>query len=238
MLGKNSMKTVSGVPIQTLNPKTIQTLCQLQSTLGWAVPAWAILQTAKFQVPATLFPSLTMTINARAKDKREAVVAGSKKAWSNPDPGSGPMRTGLGTHHWKPETAELEGSLAVRSLLKEIMSRTLMFTKEFPYHLNTFFVVWKPAFSLTCYVHTFTHICTHGILYPSEKNSFPFVNLVNFHLPFKILMKCFLTESSEALRQTRGSLLICTKYRLLFLSSSWWDPGVQSGLETTADPAL
>lgn len=154
MPGKNSMKTVSGVPIQTLNPKTIQTLCQLQSTLGWAVPAWAILQTAKFQVPAMLFLSLMMTINARAKDKREAVVAGSKKAWSNPDLGSGPMRTGLGTHHWKPETAELEGSLAVRSLLKEITSRTLMFTKEFPYHLNTFFCSLK-----TCIF--FNLLCTH-----------------------------------------------------------------------------
>ena len=238
MLGNNLMKTVSGVLIQTLNPKAIQTLCQLQSTLGWAVPAWAILQTAKFQVPPTLFLFLTMTISPRAKDKQEAVVAESKKAWSNPDPSSGPMRTGLGTHHWKTETADLEGSLAVKPLLKEIILRTLMFTKEPPYHLNTFFVVWKPAFSLTCYAHTFTHICTHGILYPSEKNSFPFVNLVNFYSPFKILMKCFPTESSEALRQTCGSLLICTKYRLLFLSSSWWDPGMQSGLETTTDPAL
>lgn len=154
MLEKNLMKTISGVSIQTLNPKTIQTLCQLQSTLGWAVSAWAILQTAKFQVPAMLFLSLMMMISARAKDKWEAVVAGSKKAWSNPDPGSGPVRTGLGTHHWKPETAELEGSLAVRSLLKENISRTLIFTKEFPYHLNTFFCSLK-----TCLF--FNLLCTH-----------------------------------------------------------------------------
>lgn len=212
MLEKNLMKTISGVSIQTLNPKTIQTLCQLQSTLGWAVSAWAILQTAKFQVPAMLFLSLMMMISARAKDKREAVVAGSKKAWSNPDPGSGPVRTGLGTHHWKPETAELEGSLAVRSLLKERYLKNSDIYKRVSLPLeHFFFVVWKPAFSLTCYAHIFTHICTHGILYPSEKNSFPFVNLVNFYSPFKILRKCFLTESSEALRQTHESLLICTK---------------------------
>lgn len=94
---------------------------------------------------------------------------------------------------------------------RKIFEELWYLQKSFFTTWTLFFVVWKPAFSLTCYAHIFTHICTHGILYPSEKNSFPFVNLVNFYSPFKILRKCFLTESSEALRQTHESLLICTK---------------------------